>query len=134
MGNVAEVLNHAKVACSRVVSSRTDEIATLVGWLAVQNQRVDFSYFVLIPSMNAKKSELMVINLAPELEAALNEQARQRGVAPDDLVQDTLRNRFLKSRLPLEPQDDWERRLFGAAVDCGVSVPDSALGSDGLYE
>ena len=84
--------------------------------------------------MNAKKSELMVINLAPELEAALNEQARQRGVAPEVLVQDTLRNRFLKSRLPLEPQDDWERRLFDAAVDCGVSVPDSALGSDGLYE
>ena len=76
----------------------------------------------------------MVINLAPELEAALNEQARQRGVAPEDLVQDTLRNRFLKCRLPFEPQDDWERSLFGAAVDCGVSVSDSALSNDGLYE
>jgi len=30
--------------------------------------------------------------------------------------------------------DEWERQLFGAARDCGVSVPDAALGSDGLYE
>jgi uncharacterized protein (DUF433 family) len=34
----------------------------------------------------------------------------------------------------VEPRDDWERRLFGAALDCGVSVPDCALSSDGLYE
>ena len=32
------------------------------------------------------------------------------------------------------PADEWERRLFGAAVDCVVSVPDAALSSDGLYE
>jgi hypothetical protein len=31
-------------------------------------------------------------------------------------------------------RDEWERRLFGAALDCGVSVPDSALSSDGLYK
>jgi hypothetical protein len=76
----------------------------------------------------------MVINLTPELEAALGEQARRRGVAPEILVLDVLRDRLL-SHLPLvEPRDDWERRLFGAALDCGVSVPDSALSSDGLYE
>ncbi len=34
----------------------------------------------------------------------------------------------------VEPQDEWERRLFGTAIDCGVSVPDWALSSDGLYE
>jgi uncharacterized protein (DUF433 family) len=34
----------------------------------------------------------------------------------------------------LEPQDDWERRLRGSAKDCGVSIPDSALSSEGLYE
>ena len=34
----------------------------------------------------------------------------------------------------VEPRDDWERKLFGAALDCGVSVPDSAVSSDGLYE
>jgi len=29
---------------------------------------------------------------------------------------------------------EWERRLFAATVDCGVSVPDSALTCDGLYD
>jgi hypothetical protein len=32
------------------------------------------------------------------------------------------------------PADEWERWLFAAAIDCGVSVPDAALSSDGLYE
>ncbi len=72
----------------------------------------------------------MVIKLTPQLEAALQEEARQRGVAPEDLAVDALRKRFL----PIEPGDDWERKLFGAAIDCGVSVPDSALSSDGLYD
>lgn len=76
----------------------------------------------------------MVINLDPTLEAALGEQARRRGVAPEILVLGVLRDRFLPSVSPVEPRDDWERRLFGAALDCGVSVPDAALSSDGLYE
>jgi hypothetical protein len=76
----------------------------------------------------------MVINVTPQLEAALNEQARQRGVTPEILVLDALQDRFLPQVAPVEPQDDWERRLFETAIDCGVSVPDSALSSDGLYE
>jgi len=76
----------------------------------------------------------MVIHLTPQLEAALNEQARRRGVAPEVLVLDVLQERFLPKTPPVEPRDDWERRLFGAAIDCGVSVPDSALSSDGLSE
>ena len=80
------------------------------------------------------RSEAMVIKLPPHLEAALSEQASRRGVAPESLALDALRERFLPSVPPIEPRDDWERRLFGAAIDCGVSVPDSALSSDGLYE
>jgi hypothetical protein len=76
----------------------------------------------------------MVINLPPPLEAALIEQARQRGVTPEILAVDALRERFLPNVPPVEPRDEWERQLFGAALDCGVSVPDSALSSDGLYE
>jgi hypothetical protein len=78
------------------------------------------------------RGEVMVLNLPPQLEAAMNEQARRRGVAPETL--DALRERFLPARPVIEPQDEWERRLFGAAVDCGVSVPDSALSSEGLYD
>jgi predicted DNA-binding antitoxin AbrB/MazE fold protein len=34
----------------------------------------------------------------------------------------------------LEPRDEWERQLSGVARDCGVSLQDSAVSSDGLYE
>jgi hypothetical protein len=77
---------------------------------------------------------VMVINVGPELAAVITEQARRRGVSPEKLAVDTLRDQFLPRVPPVEPRDDWERRLFGAAIDCGVSVPDSALSSDGLYE
>ena len=76
----------------------------------------------------------MVVNLPPQLEAAISEQARRHGVAPEALALDALRERFLPNAPPVEPRDEWERKLFGAAIDCGVSVPDSALSSDGLYE
>ena len=76
----------------------------------------------------------MVLNLSPQLEAALNAQARRRGLAPEVVALEALRERFLPKVSPVEPQDDWKRNLFGAAVDCGVSVPDSALSSEGLYE
>ena len=76
----------------------------------------------------------MVITLPPDLETALSERAHAEGVAPETLVLDTLRQRFLLVRPTIQPHDEWERRLFGAAIDCGVSVPDWALSSDGLYE
>jgi predicted transcriptional regulator len=75
----------------------------------------------------------MVITLDPELEAALNELARRKGVAPEALALDALRERFLAAGA-LEPRDDWERGLLEAARDCGVSLPDSALSSEGLYD
>ncbi len=76
----------------------------------------------------------MTITLPPELAAALSEQARRRGVAPEALALDALRERFHAATAGLEPRDEWERRLLGAAIDCGVSVPHSALSSEGLYE
>ena len=74
----------------------------------------------------------MMITLPPSLELALTDQARRRGVPPEELAVDALSEQFL----PTTPTagDAWEERLFGAALDCGVSVPDSALSSDGLYE
>jgi hypothetical protein len=76
----------------------------------------------------------MVIDLPPQLAAALGEQARRRGIAPEALAVEALGDRFLPKAPAVEPQDDWERKLFGAAIDCGVSVPDAALSSDGLYD
>jgi hypothetical protein len=76
----------------------------------------------------------MVIHLTAELEAVLTDQARRRGVSAEDMALIVLRDRFLGNVAPIEAQDDWERQLFDAAIDCGVSVPDSALSSEGLYE
>jgi hypothetical protein len=75
----------------------------------------------------------MVITLDPELEAALAELARRQGVAPEALALSALRERFLAAAPP-QPRDEWERRLLGAARDCGVSLPHSAVSSEGLYE
>jgi len=75
----------------------------------------------------------MVITLDPELEAALNASAHQQGIAPEVLAVKALRERFLTSAA-LQPRDEWERGLLEAARDCGVSLPDSALSSEGLYE
>jgi hypothetical protein len=77
-----------------------------------------------------EKGRTMVLNLTQQLEAAISEQARQRGVTPEALAMEALQRRFL----PIEPQDEWERGLLEAARDCGVSLPDSALSSEGLYE
>ena len=76
----------------------------------------------------------MVLTLGPELEAALNELARRQGVAPEALRLNILRERFLASAPPPQPQDEWERQLLGAASDCGVSLSHSAVGSEGIYE
>ncbi len=76
----------------------------------------------------------MVITLPPQLEAVLSEQARRRGTTPEVLALDALRERFLPESAPLEPRDEWERRLLEAATDCGVALSHEALSSEGLYE
>ena len=76
----------------------------------------------------------MVIKLSPDLEAALNAAARRRGVAPDVLALDALRERFLGMAASLQPRDEWERGLLETARDCGVSLPDAALSSEELYD
>jgi predicted transcriptional regulator len=75
----------------------------------------------------------MVITLGSELEAALNELARRQGIAPEVLAVDALRERFLPP-VALQPRDEWERGLLEAARHCGVSLPDPALSSEGLYD
>ena len=76
----------------------------------------------------------MTVTLGPELEAAVKEQARRQGLAPEVLALNTLRERFLGTTSLTPSQDEWERRLRGLAKNCGVSLPDSAVSSEGLYE
>ena len=76
----------------------------------------------------------MVITLPPELEAALNELARKRGVAPEILAIDALRERLVAMTRVVEPRDEWERLIIQTGTNCGVSLPHEALSSEGLYE
>jgi hypothetical protein len=76
----------------------------------------------------------MVIKVEPDLEAALNDLARRHGVAPETLALKALRERFLAHSLPIQPRDEWERGLLAAASDCGVSLSNDAVSSEGLYE
>ena len=36
--------------------------------------------------------------------------------------------------LPFQPRNDWERRLLAIASDCGTSLSNEAVSSEGLYE
>jgi predicted transcriptional regulator len=75
----------------------------------------------------------VVITLSPDLEVALNDLARKQGVAPELLALQALRERFLAPAL-IPPRDDWERRLRSAATDCGVSLSNEAVSSEGIYD
>jgi predicted transcriptional regulator len=76
----------------------------------------------------------LLISLPPELENALNEVARQKGITPEALVVDALRDRLGAITGAIEPRDDWERLILQAGTNCGVSLPHEALSSEGLYE
>ncbi len=75
----------------------------------------------------------MVINLDSKLETAVNAEATREGVAPEELVLKVLRTQLLAAT-PLEPRDEWERELLEAAKPWGISLTDSAVSSEGLYD
>lgn len=75
----------------------------------------------------------MVLSLDPKLESALVEQANRQGIPPEQLAIEVLRERLLTRHLP-EPKDEWERDLLAAARPWGVSLPDSALTSEEMYD
>lgn len=76
----------------------------------------------------------MVLRLTPDIEAVLNKQAKAQGISPEDLALRVLRERLPVPPPPIEPRDDWERRLLEAATDCGVSLSNEALSREELYD
>ena len=40
----------------------------------------------------------------------------------------------LEIRRLREPKDDWQRHLRQAASDCGISLSDESVSSEGIYE
>jgi len=76
----------------------------------------------------------MVIHLTPELEAALNEQAKKQHVTPEALALEVLRKQLVTTASKLEPRDEWERGLLEAASHCGVSLSDEDLSREAMYD
>ncbi len=76
----------------------------------------------------------MVITLTPDLETALGEIARRQGVKPEELALQALREFLISSSQAFKPRDEWEHMIVQVGTDCGVSLPHTALSSEGLYE
>lgn len=76
----------------------------------------------------------MVITIGEELEAVLKEQSQRQGVSPEELALTALRKQFLPSPSGIEPRDEWERLLLSLSKDCGVSLPNWAVSSEGIYD
>jgi len=74
----------------------------------------------------------MVITLGPELVTALNAQASRQGITPEALALEVLSQRFTTAQV--EIREDWERRLRSVASDCGVSLSNEAVSSEGIHE
>lgn len=75
----------------------------------------------------------MVVTLDATLEAALKEGAHCQGITPEELALKVLRERLIAA-VPVEPRDEWERELLEASRPWGVSLPNAALTSEGLYD
>jgi hypothetical protein len=58
----------------------------------------------------------------------------RQGLAPEVVAVNALRERFLAPVAVVQPRDEWERGLLAAATDCGVSLSNKAVSSEGLYE
>ena len=75
----------------------------------------------------------MVLTLPAPLEAALTDQARRKGVTPEALALDVLRQHIVPISPPV-PQDEWERGLLALGIDCGVSLTDEQLSREAMYD
>lgn len=77
----------------------------------------------------------MTITLTPELEEVLVQQAQRLQTTPEELVLTTLRSHLPELvRGSLRTADDKIAFLRGIALDCGVSLSDAAVSSEGLYD
>jgi hypothetical protein len=74
----------------------------------------------------------MVLHIGSDLEAFLKEAAARQGVTVEEIAVKALKDRFVRPRI--QPRDDWERRLLGTGSDCGVSLSNEAVSSEGIYD
>lgn len=77
----------------------------------------------------------MTITLTPDVEEVLLHQARRLHTTPEELALTTLRSHLpeLTRTRPLTA-DDRIAFLRELALDCGVSLSNEAVSSEGLYD
>ncbi len=77
----------------------------------------------------------MTLTLDHKLAEALEAESRRSGLSPEQFAVNVLREKLAGAKPVIDPpQDEWARRLRSAATDCGVSLSNEALSSDGIYE
>ena len=79
----------------------------------------------------------MTIALTPDLEQRVAQKAYKLGTTPENFILSIIQEEFaapLSKPPSFEPQDEWERRLLGIGIDCGISLSNEAVSSEGLYE
>ncbi len=76
----------------------------------------------------------MIITVTPELEATIKEAASKQEMTPEEFALQALQAMFPPHHPPMIPRDDWERGLLSAGRDCGVSLSNEALSSEGIYD
>ena len=80
----------------------------------------------------------MSINLTPDLERAITNEARRLGTTPEVLIEQTLRQRVGESGQSREPvvegREQRLQRLLSVVRHHGVSHTNESLSSEGLYD
>lgn len=77
----------------------------------------------------------LTLELDPDLEALLNDSAHKRGVTPEAIAVQVLREK-LSTLQPesLESRDDWERTLRSIATPRGFGLTNEQLGREEIYD
>ena len=80
----------------------------------------------------------MTLALAPDIETLVTETAQERGTTPGEFIDHFLRENLMpKQRQAINeivPRDDWEERILKLGTDCGVSLSNEAVSSEGIYD
>ena len=79
----------------------------------------------------------MTVILTPEIEEAVAEVARRQGTTPEEIILGTLREKFAPQKpneWPIEPRDEWERRLLSIGSPAGVSLTNEQVSSESFYD
>ncbi len=80
----------------------------------------------------------MTIQLSADLEAAVIDEAERLGTTPEVVVSRAIQEHLRARATPVTPDRSAAleklKRILAVARDCGVSLSNEALSSEGLYD